>query len=228
MEEQIFKPKKKEKWASNENHHAVLTYIEITQRGLEKKETEMKEKTYNNLTKKERTNMKELFEQEDIITTKADKDFTVVIADVKDYIKEAKQQLSNTEIYGKLQEDPTGTNLKLVNDTIERFKKQTLISQKVAESLKRNDPKTLKFNLRPKRHNDANPGGRVVRSVNCHTENILKYIDCHFQSIVKEILSHVKDTQDFLEKLEKAKDISQESPVGTLHVKSLYINISNN
>ena len=32
--------------------------------------------------------------------------------------------------------------MKLVNDTIERFKKQKLINEKVAEGLKRNDPKT--------------------------------------------------------------------------------------
>ena len=38
--------------------------------------------------------------------------------------------------------------MKLVNDTIERFKKQKLINEKVAEGLKRNDPKTPKFYLR--------------------------------------------------------------------------------
>ena len=41
--------------------------------------------------------MKELSEREDIIITKADKDGAVVIVDVKDYIKEAEQQLNNTE-----------------------------------------------------------------------------------------------------------------------------------
>ena len=44
--------------------------------------------------------------------------------DVKDYIKEAQRQLNNTGNYRKLQEDPTPTNMKLVNDTIERLKKQ--------------------------------------------------------------------------------------------------------
>ena len=82
----------------------------------------MKEKRYNNLTKSERTSMKELSEREDIINTKADKGGGIVIVDVKDYIKEAERQLNNTENYRKLQEDPTATNIKLVNDTIERFK----------------------------------------------------------------------------------------------------------
>ena len=172
--------------------------------------------------------MKELSEREDIIITKADKGGAVVIVDVKDYIKEAERQLNNTENYRKLQEDPTATNMKLVNDTIERFKKQKLINEKVAEGLKRNDPKTAKFYLRPKIHKEGNPGRPVVKSVNCHTANISKYVDYHLQPIVKEIPSYVKDTQDFLKKLEKVKDIPLESLLVTFDVKSLYTNIPNN
>ena len=43
----------------------------------------------------------------------------------RSYIKEAERQL-DTENYRKLQEDPTATNMKLVNDTKEKFKKQKL------------------------------------------------------------------------------------------------------
>ena len=59
----------------------------------------IKEKPYNNLTKSERTSMKELNERDDIIIIKADKGGAVVIVDVKDYIKEAERQLNNTENY---------------------------------------------------------------------------------------------------------------------------------
>ena len=68
--------------------------------------------------------MKEISEWQDIIIPKADKGGAVVIVDVKGYIKEAEQQLNNTENYWKLQEDPRATNMKLVSDTIERFKKK--------------------------------------------------------------------------------------------------------
>ena len=43
-----------------------------------------------------------------------------------------------------------------------------------------------------------------------------------------EIPSYVKDTQNFFKKLEKVKDIPQESLLVTLDVKSLYTNIPNN
>ena len=65
----------------NTNHHTVLTQIEVTQRELEKEQTKMKEKPYNNQTKNERTSMKELSEREDIIITKLDKGGAVVIVD---------------------------------------------------------------------------------------------------------------------------------------------------
>ena len=118
--------------------------------------------------------------------------------------------------------------MKLVNDTIERFKKQKLIIETVAEGMRRNDPKTPKVCLRPTIHKEGNLGHPVVSSVNCHTANISKYVDYHLQPIVKEIPSYVKDAQDFLKKLEKLKDIPQESLLVTLDGKSLYTNIPNN
>ena len=78
----------------------MLTYIEATPRKLEKEQ-----KPYNNLTKNERTSMKELREWENVVIKKADKGGAVVIVDVKDHIKEAEQQPNNTENYRKLQED---------------------------------------------------------------------------------------------------------------------------
>ena len=115
--------------------------------------------------------------------------------------------------------------MKLVNDAIERFKKQKLINEKVAKSLKRNDPKTSKFFLRPKIHKEGNPGRPVVSPVNCHITINSKYVDYHLQPIVNVVPSNVKDTQDFLKKLEK---VSQESLLVALDVKPLYTNVSNN
>ena len=58
MEEQIFKPQKKETWTPSKNHYTVLTYIEATQRKFEKEQTKTKEKPYNNLTKKRKNKQK--------------------------------------------------------------------------------------------------------------------------------------------------------------------------
>ena len=111
--------------------------------------------------------------------------------------------------------------MKLVNDTIERFQKQKLVNEKVAEGLKRNDPKTRKFYLRPKIHKEGHPGCPVVSSMNYHTENF-KPIYRQLKPKVKEILSYVKGKQSFLKKLEKVRNILEESLLVTLDVKSLY------
>ena len=64
--------------------------------------------------------------------------------------------------------------------------------------------------------------------MNCHTGNISKYVNYHLQPIFKEIPSYVKNTKDFLKKLDKVKGIPQESLLVTLEVKSLDTNIANN
>ena len=99
-----------------------------------------------------------------------------------------------------------------MNDTIKRFIKQKLINEKVAEGLKRNDPKTPKFYLWPKIHKGGDPGCAVVSSVNCHTVNILEYVGYHLQPTVKEMPSYIKGTQDFLKKNRESKTRTSREP----------------
>ena len=79
--------------------------------------------------------------------TKADKGGAVVIMDVGNYITEAKRQLENEESYKKLQNDPTTVHAEFINKTIERFKHEGLITEKVANGLTSHEPKTPKFSL---------------------------------------------------------------------------------
>ena len=103
----------------------------------------------------------------------------------------------------------TATNMKLVNDTIERLKKNN--NEKDEEGLEKYDPKTPKFYLRTKIHKELNPGRPVVSSMNCHNANISKYVDYHLQPIVTEIPSHVKDTKFFQKVRESKRHTSRES-----------------
>ena len=115
------------------------------------------------MTKGERKALQELSKRDDIVKTKADKGGAVVIIDVKDHIKEAESQLENKYKYDRLKYDLIETHNRLVNDTIERFKKQKMMKEKVAEGLNTENPRSLP----------------VVSSVNCHTSNISKYVDFH-------------------------------------------------
>ena len=228
-EDQLFKPKTNKKWRPDKNHHTVETYIEATKNALETEEqNNNNNKYYNNLTKGERKALKELADRNDIIITKADKGGAVVIIDVEDYVKEAEHQLSNKDGYKKLQYDPTQTHSRLVNDTITRLKNDKLITENIAKGLQVQQPDTPKCYTWPKIHKIGNPGRLVVSSVNCHTYTISKYVDFHLQPIVKNIPSYVRDTTDFLQKLDKVKNIPNDCLLVTLDVKSLYTNIPNN
>ena len=67
--------------------------------------------------------------------------------DVKDYINEAHRQLNNKIDYKILNKDSTTTNAKLVNDTIQRFKKEKLHKEKIADGLKVSNPKKLENSI---------------------------------------------------------------------------------
>ena len=71
---------------------------------------------------KKRKSIKQQSKQQGIIIAKAYRADTAVIMNVKDYIKEAEQQLSKVNNYLKLQEDPTTISIILGGNTTERLK----------------------------------------------------------------------------------------------------------
>ena len=180
-----------------------------------------------NLSKGEQKAMEELAKRKDIIITNADKGGAVVIMDVEKYINEANRQLSDKRNYKKLQEDPTLQHSNLVNDTIDRFKKENLLSKKLADGLKSVNPKTPKFYISPKIHKENNPGRPVINSINCHTSEISRFVDHHLQPVVREIPSYIKDTNDFINKIDNFT-VPPNSFLVTMDVKSLYTSIPNN
>ena len=151
-----------------------------------------------NLSKGEQKAIEELAKRKDIILTNADKGGAVVLTDVEKYIKEANPQLSDKRNYKTLQEDPTLQHSNLVNDTIDRFKKENLLPNKLAEGLKSINPKPPKFYISPKIHKENNPGRPVINSFNCQTSEISRFVDHHLQPLVREIPSYIKDTNDFI------------------------------
>ena len=147
--------------------------------------------------------------------------------DVEKYISEANRQLSDKRNYKKLQEDPMLQHRNLVSDTIDRFKEENLLSKKLADGLKSVNPKPPKFYISPKIHKEINPGRPVINSINCHTSEISRFGDHHLQPLVKEIPSYIKDTNDFINKIDNFA-VPLNSFLVTMDVKSLYASIPNN
>ena len=85
--------------------------------------------------------------------------------DVNDYIREAKRQLNEPRNYKVLAKDPTTTNNDLINQTIDRFTKEQLINDNIANGLKNPSPRTPQFYISPKIQKQGNPDRPVVRFV---------------------------------------------------------------
>ena len=80
----------------------------------------------------------------------------------------------------------------------------------------------------PKIYNKINnPGRLVVCSVECHNTNISKFLDYNLQPIVQNIPSYVQYSNNFLNKINTAKNIPANCLLVTMDVKSLYTNIPN-
>ena len=72
-----------------------------------------------------------------------------------------------------------------------------------------------------KLHKEGVPGRPVISSVNCHIFKISEYVDYHLQPIVREIPSYVKDTSDFLRKINAVEFVPDNSYLVLLDMKSL-------
>ena len=139
----------------------------------------------------------------------------MVILDIKDYIDEDNRQFNNTSNYEQLDFDPTELHTDKIKSEIINLK-NSLLEEKI---------ETPEFHLLPKIHKANNPGRPVISSINYHTSRISEFVDCYLQPDVKKIISYVKDTPDFIKKIETIDHLSDNSYLVSLDVCSLYTNI---
>ena len=157
---------------------------------------------------------------------KADKGGAVVILDIKDYTDEANRQLNDTNNYEQLDFDPTELHTEKIKSEINNLKNENLLTSKTANSYLEQKIKTPEFHLLPKTHKANNPGRPVISSVNCYTSRISEFVDYYLQSEVKKLKSYVKDTTDFIKKIEAINHVSDDFYLVSLDFRSLYTNIS--
>lgn len=158
-------------WEPDKIHHTVKTFIESLRNEIDS-QPKSSQINKQNLTKKELIALKDLSEQQDIIITNADKGGAVVIQSVNDYIKEANRQLEDPTYYKRTTMNLTEKHNKTINNTINSFEENNLLSKSTASMLRTSEPKTPKFYILLKIHKPGNPGRPVISSINCHTARI--------------------------------------------------------
>ena len=125
----------------------------------------------------------------------------------------------------KLGVDPSETHKDIVNTTIRNFVKEKLLPEHIGNALVVENPKTAKFYLSPKIHKANVPGRPITNAINSATSTIAEYVDFNLQPMVKKLKSYIKDTTDFLNKLEEIHQLPKGAFLVTMDVKSLYTNI---
>ena len=144
------------------------------------------------------------------------------------YIDECNRQLNDSKFYKRLKEDITADIQKRVTFYVNRMYHDGLINEKTRQYLIQTDVKPGRFYILPKIHKPGNPGRPIVSSNSHPTERISQFVDYHLQPLVHKLPSFVKDTNDFLNKLQTIGNLPADSLLVTLDVSSLYTNILHN
>ena len=159
-----------------------------------------------------------------MIITKAGKGGAVVILDIKDYINKANRQLNDTNNYEQL-DFALHNEKKKKKSEISNLKNDNLQTSKTENSPLKKKIIPPEFHVLPKIHKTNNLGRPVTSSINCHTSRVLEFVDYYLQPEVKKLRSYVKNTADFIKKIEAIDHVSDDSYLVSLDVRSLYTNI---
>ena len=181
----------------------------------------------SNVTVEERKAIDSLRNDTSIIIKEADKGSGIVIWDREDYLREAESQLGDTNVYEELAGDSISPLIKVVKKCLNKINKRGDIPKEKLDFFLVERPKLGRFYLLPKIHKRLYnvPGRPVISNSSFYTENISAFLDSHLKPLARQVKSFVKDTNDFLLKLNSLPPLSQDTILCTVDVVGLYPNI---
>ena len=155
---------------------------------------------FNNLTKQEWHVLHNLKNDKTIVIKGADNGSAVLVWNREDYIKEAENQLGDTNIYEEVPNDAKPI-MNIILNTFENILKRGDVCTDTLNYYLIKDANFAGFYL-PKIHKGLYnvPRRPVISNCGYHTENICAFLDFHLQPIAKNVKSYIKDTNDFLKK----------------------------
>jgi hypothetical protein len=183
----------------------------------------------DNLTHGEREAIKNLRSNNQIVIKPVDKGGAVCVMDRDEYLKEGYRQLSDTNFYQKVDHDLTPTHTRQINDFIDKMLTDGEIDISVYNYLVQKEYRTPNLYLLPKIHKGIiPPPGRPILSANgSPTEKISQFVDHFLKHCSTSHRSYIKDTSDFINKLQAIGKLPPNSILVTFDVTSLYTNIPN-
>ena len=187
----------------------------------------------NNLNNAEIKALKNIRQNPDIIIKSADKGSATVIMDKQNYINEGYRQLGDERYYKKIETPIFPETLLKVNEILINLLSKGIISEKQFQYLKSpEEPRPRQLYMLPKIHKPLEkwpvvnmpPGRPIISDCSSESYKVSEYIDHFLQPIASKHESYLKDTSDFLNKLNQVK-INENSLIVTMDVESMYTNI---
>ena len=118
------------------------------------------------------------------------------------YIDKVRNHLNNKDHYLKLDNDPPQRFSLEIEQVLIQMTNRYSIPEELIHILVPDETGVSRFYILPKMHKPGNPGRPIVSSCGSPTEGISRFIDFHLSPLVRKIPSYIKDTTDFLKKLE--------------------------
>ncbi len=179
-----------------------------------------------NLSQEENQSLKDLTDTTATILKKADKGSAVVLMDLADYKREAYRQLNDPKYYVEKSEDLTQEHSSQIERILDQMVHDGEIETETYNFLKPQGCRTPLFYFLPKIHKKLVVGRPIISGNGGPTEKISAFVDEHIKGYVKEFPSYVRDTTDFISKIENYHS-ENEIILLALDVSGLYTNIPN-
>ena len=223
----VFRPKSK--FIPYKGRNASLdTYCRLVEKDVQdvlKRKHEYK--THNNMNITERKALKDLQNDATIVIKPADKGGAIVIQSVENYEKEIERQLQDSDFYQKLTKNPSTDFQKSIHGKLQQLLDNDDINKDEHDFMKVMHPRIATMYCLPKIHKSLqNPKGRpIVSCIGSLTSNISSFVDHHLKPSATALDSHIRDSGDFLQKLQDIGPVSDKDLLVTFDVESLYTNI---
>ena len=150
----------------------------------------------------------------------------IVLMNRQDYTDEAVRQLSDTNFYLRQDTDLTESHSTTIRAFLSKMLENDEIDQKYFDCLNPIKSRTARFYFLPKIHKKIVKRRPIISGNGCPTEMISAFVDDHLKDYVKLMPSYVRDTTDFIKKVESYQPNGDYFLV-TMNVSSLYTNIPN-
>eukprot|EP00079_Xenopus_tropicalis_P036647 XP_017950418.1 PREDICTED: uncharacterized protein LOC108647884 [Xenopus tropicalis] len=199
---------------------------------LEVNKTLMNKDTYSlrncsNISHVERQAIQSLQQNASITIMKADKGGGTVVLNTNDYEAEALRQLGNQAHYRKLGGDPTFKFKNELNIFLNAAVMEGVITEELYQLIFLQYPKVPNIYFLPKIHKSlANPPGRpIVSNVGSLWQPPAILIDMHLQELLPSLEPSLKDTTDFLNRLNNVNMPDGDFILCSLDVRDLFTSI---